>query len=194
MQQPRASYEDDAATVRRILAGDTDAFESIVVRWQGPLVNMAYRFCRDHGVAEELAQEAFMKVFRGLGKWRQDARFSTWLFSVALNHYRSAMRKRRPPVSSLDAVTHGLSLGNLDHEVDRGLRDDAVRAAVATLPPKYRDVIVLFYFHEMDLVETARTANLREGTVKARLFRGRKMLRHKLDNLFGAPAPQPTEA
>lgn len=87
---------DDGASARRVLGGDVDAFEGIGERWQGPLINLAYRYCRNRGEAEELAQEAFMKVFKGLGKWRQDSRFSTWLYAVATNHYRSAMRRRRP--------------------------------------------------------------------------------------------------
>ncbi|NIR45417.1 MAG: hypothetical protein GWM93_14655, partial [Gemmatimonadetes bacterium] len=76
-------HDADAAAARQVLAGDVDAFERIVERWQGPLVNLAYRYCRNRGEAEELAQEAFLKVFRGLGKWRQEARFSTWLYAVA---------------------------------------------------------------------------------------------------------------
>ncbi len=187
-------YTDDEAAVRRVLAGEVDAFEQIVVRWQGPRVNLAYRFCRDPGVAEEMAQEAFLKVFRGLGKFRQEARFSTWLFSVATNHYRSVMRRRYPPTTPVDEVAYGLVGGDLDREVDSGLRDEAVRRAVAALPPKYRDVVVLYYFHEMDLAETARSAKLPPGTVKARLFRARALLEQKLAGLLHAPSPLADEA
>ncbi len=186
-------YDDDASTVRRVLAGDTDAFEGIVTRWQGPLVNMAYRFCRDQAEAEELAQEAFLQVFRGLPQWRQEGRFSTWMFSVALNLYRSAMRRRLPPAVALDGLD-SLIAGDRNIELDSDLRADAVRRAVATLPPKYRDVIVLYYFHEMDLAETARTSRLREGTVKARLFRGRKLLQHKLARMTCRPSLATEEA
>ena len=187
-------YDDDASAVRRVLAGDTDAFEGIVRRWQGPLVNLAYRFCRDRAVAEEMTQEAFLKIFRGLSSWRQDGRFSTWMFSVALNHCRSTMRQRKAQTVELDEINYRLAAGDHGLEQDRDLRDDAVRRAVATLPPKYRDVIVLYYFHEMDLAETAQTSRLREGTVKARLFRGRKLLQQKLASLIAAPTPTPEEA
>ncbi len=187
-------YNDDASAVRRVLAGDPDAFDGIVKRWQGPLVNLAYRFCRDRGVAEEMAQEAFLKIFRGLSGWRQDGRFSTWMFPVALNHYRSSMRRRIPQAIELDEIDYRLGAGDHNLEQDRDLRDDAVRRAVATLPAKYRDVIILYYFHEMDLAETARTSRLREGTVKARLFRGRKLLREKLGALMRPPVPATEEA
>jgi len=172
-----------AALVQRVLAGDTEAFATIVDRWKGPLVNLAYRFCRDSGMAEELAQDAFLKIFRALGNWRQQSSFSTWLYTVALNHYRSAMRRRPPPTISLEDTSY-LAAGDLDQEIDAELRDEAVRRAVATLPPKYRDVIVLFYFHDMDLAQTARTTGLPEGTLKARLFRARKLLRQKISPLL----------
>ena len=58
-------YDDDGLAANRVLGGDIDAFESIVERWQGPLVNLAYRYCRNRGEAEEMAQEAFMKIFKG---------------------------------------------------------------------------------------------------------------------------------
>ena len=67
--------EQDALDVRRVLAGETAAFEAIVRRWQGPLVNLAYRFCRDRGRAEEMAQDAFLKIFNALPTWRGDAAF-----------------------------------------------------------------------------------------------------------------------
>ena len=84
--QATPRYDDDAAAAKRVLGSEADAFESIVARWQGPLVNLAYRYCRNRGEAEELAQEAFMKIFKGLGKWRQDSRFSPWAYAVASNH------------------------------------------------------------------------------------------------------------
>src|SRR5438270_2506852 len=84
---------EDEAAVERVLAGDSAAFEHIVLRWQGPLVNLAYRFCRDRSRAEDMAQEAFLRAYRGLGGWRMDGAFSTWLFALATNLYRSELRR-----------------------------------------------------------------------------------------------------
>ena len=83
--------EQDLADVARVLAGDARAFEGIVRRWQGPLVNMAWRYCRDRGRAEELAQEAFVRAWRGLAQWRRESSFSTWLFALAANVFRSEL-------------------------------------------------------------------------------------------------------
>ena len=88
-----AALDDpDRADVRRVLAGDTEAFSGIVERWERPLVNLAFRFCRHRSQVEDMAQEAFLRAFIHLHQWLGDARFSTWLFSVALNVFRSASR------------------------------------------------------------------------------------------------------
>src|SRR5450755_1600968 len=88
-----ASAADDQADVERVLAGDIPAFEGIVRRWQGPLINLAYRFCHDRGRAEEMAQSAFLRAYKALATWRGDAAFSTWLFAVATNLYRTELRR-----------------------------------------------------------------------------------------------------
>jgi RNA polymerase sigma-70 factor (ECF subfamily) len=106
-----------------------------------------------------------------------------------MNHYRSEIRRHGPPTVDFDALAPVTAGGNLTEEVDTRLRADAVRRAVATLPPKYREVVVLFYFQDMDLSETARIAKLPEGTVKARLYRARKQLEERLGTLMSAPAP-----
>ena len=75
----RLSASDDQLAVEEVLAGNISRFEEIVRRWQGPLINLAYRFCRDRGRAEEMAQEAFLRAYRALEQWRRDSAFSTWL-------------------------------------------------------------------------------------------------------------------
>lgn len=77
--------DQDVADVARVVAGDRDAFEGIVRRWQHRLVNLAYRFCRDRALAEDMAQEAFLKAFRSLATFRAESAFSTWLMAIALN-------------------------------------------------------------------------------------------------------------
>jgi RNA polymerase sigma-70 factor (ECF subfamily) len=179
------SASDDQADVERVLAGNLDAFENIVRRWQGPLINMAYRFCRDRGRAEDLAQEAFIRAYRGLSGWRKDAAFSTWLFALALNLYRTEIRRIPPSQVSIDDVSEPRDSRADDAGIDHGDRGQFVRRAVFTLPPKYREALVLFYFHGMDVPAAAQSLGLPEGTVKARLFRGREMLRRKLLQLLG---------
>jgi RNA polymerase sigma-70 factor (ECF subfamily) len=182
----RLSAADDQADVEKVLAGDTAAFEPIVRRWQGPLVNLAYRFCRDRARAEEMAQEAFLRAYRGLNSWRKDAAFSTWLFVVATNLYRSELR-RIPATVPLDQVAEPRDSRAIDGGLEDRDRSRTVRRAVLALPPKYREALILFYFHEMDVAAAAQSLGLPEGTVKARLSRGREILRAKLPQLLSTP-------
>ena len=170
--------QDDEAAIDRVLGGDTAAFAVIVERWQGPLINLAYRFCRDRGRAEDMAQEAFLRAFRGLGSWRRDAAFSTWLFALATNVYRTQIRRIPPQSIPIDETV--MAAGSVDETVFDKDRRRLVQKALQSLPPKYRDPLLLFYFHEQDVAMTARSLGLPEGTVKARLSRGRGILKSKL--------------
>jgi RNA polymerase sigma-70 factor (ECF subfamily) len=181
------SASEDEADVAKVLAGDISAFEGIVRRWQRPLVNLAYRFCRDRGRAEDMAQEAFLRTYRALGQWRKDAAFSTWLFALATNLYRSELRRIPVRMLPLDDV-----MGLRDASAcDGGLEEEdlsrAVRRAVFALPARYREVMILFYFHGMNVAATAQSLGLPEGTVKARLSRGREILRSKLSHVLSTP-------
>jgi RNA polymerase sigma-70 factor (ECF subfamily) len=181
-----ASPDPDREDIRRVLAGDVDAFSGIVTRWQRPLVNLAYRFCRNRAQAEEMAQEAFLRAFQGLDQWREDASFSTWLFAVALNSFRSATRRRtrrrEDPLEDADQVAAG---GDLLDEVATRSDEEMVRRMVRTLPQRYREALVLFYFMEQNVNNAARVLGVREGTLKARLHRGRALLRARIARMNG---------
>jgi len=183
----------DLEDAERVLAGDVEAFEGIVCRWQGPLVNMAWRYCRDRARAEEMAQEAFVRAWRGLSGWRRESSFSTWLFALAANVFRSEL-KRFPAVDvPIEEIAEPASEAD-QHKVaaERG-RNESLRRAVLALPQRYREPVILYYFHEMDVGAAARTMGVPEGTVKARLARGRELLRRRFPHLNeqGASRPKP---
>jgi RNA polymerase sigma-70 factor (ECF subfamily) len=173
----------DLADVERVLGGDARAFEGIVRRWQGPLVNMAWRYCRDRARAEELAQEAFVKAWRGLRSWRREGSFSTWLFALAANVYRSELRRFPALNVGLDEIAEPSAPAGQLHAVTTKLSAETVRRAVLALPLRYREPVVQFYFHEMDVAAAAKTMGLPEGTLKARLARGRALLRRRFPQL-----------
>jgi RNA polymerase sigma-70 factor (ECF subfamily) len=186
LQEDRAVA--DLADVSRVLAGDVEAFEGIVRRWQVPLVNMAWRYCRDRSRAEELAQEAFIRAWRGLGSWRRDSSFSTWLFALAANVFRSEL-KRFPTINlPLDAAPEPAAQATQHRELAAQFNTEAVQRAVLALPLRYREPVVLFYFHEMDIAAAARTMGMPEGTLKARLSRARALLRRRFPQLESAHA------
>ena len=180
---------EDRAVIASVLAGDTAAFAVLVRRWQGPLVNMAWRYCRDRGRAEEMAQEAFLKAYRNLAQWRGESAFSTWLFALAANVYRTELRRIPATMLSLDEIAEPPDERLSTIAYDDASRDEALRRAVLALPPKYRDAVLLFYFHEQDVPEAARTLRVPQGTLKARLFRGRELLRSKFSRPKRKSAP-----
>ena len=148
---------DDLADVARVLAGDVRAFEGIVRRWQGPLVNMAWRYCRDRGRAEEMAQEAFIRAWRGLAQWRREGSFSTWLFALAANVYRSELKRFPTETLPLDDAPEPSGPASQQRELEERRRCEAIRRAVLALPLRYREPVILYYFHEKDVAAAAAT-------------------------------------
>jgi RNA polymerase sigma-70 factor (ECF subfamily) len=186
--------DEDARDVRRVLAGDLAAFSGIVQRWQGRLINLAWRFCRDRTMAEDMAQDAFVKAFRALSTFRGESAFSTWLTAIAVNSYRSWLRDREPRPVQIDlARTHAREPDALTG-LQAQERASALRESVLTLPRRYREPIVLYYFEDKNLSETARVLGLPEGTVKARLHRGRELLKRRAAARFGPVSARPEQA
>jgi RNA polymerase sigma-70 factor (ECF subfamily) len=174
---------DDLADVECVLAGDVGAFEGIVRRWQGPLVNMAWRYCRDRTRAEDLAQEALVRAWRNLASWRKESIFSTWLFALAANVFRNELKRFPATNLPIDDIAEPSSPARQHGEMEERSRYEVVRRAVLALPMRYREPVILFYFHEMDVAAAAQTMNLPEGTIKARLSRARALLRRRFPRL-----------
>jgi RNA polymerase sigma-70 factor (ECF subfamily) len=129
-----------------------------------------------------MAQEAFVKAYAALASWRGESRFSTWLFALALNLYRSRARRYEPAFVPVDEATAADAPRALD-VLEARERDERVRRAVLALPDKYRDALIAYYFHDLDVVDAAATLRVPTGTLKARLARGRDLLRSKLERV-----------
>jgi RNA polymerase sigma-70 factor (ECF subfamily) len=177
------SHDRDIATIHRVLAGDVNAFEEIVLRWQTPIINMAWRYTRDRSLAEELAQEAFIRAWRALPQFRCDSSFSTWLFALAANHFRNHLKRYPVQTLPLEEAPEPSAPATALFAIEDSQRTEQIRRAVLALPHLYREPMVLFYFHEMDLALTASTLKIPEGTLKARLARGRELLKRRFPTL-----------
>jgi RNA polymerase sigma-70 factor (ECF subfamily) len=175
--------DQDAAAAARVIAGDPGAFGGIVLRWQYRLVNLAWRFCRHRATAEDMAQEAFLKAYRSLGSFRGESQFSTWLIAVALNTYRSRLRRDRQPWLGRGPAEPVDTAPSPQNAFEQGQRAELVRRAVLTLPARYRDAIFMYYFEDHDVAESARALGIAEGTLKAQLHRGRELLRSRCASL-----------
>ena len=169
----------DADLVAETIAGRRDAFDVLVERHQRHVYRTCYRVAGNHEDAADLAQEAFLKAYRGLSSFRRDASFSTWLYRIAVN---AALNHVTGPGRRLEALEAARDVGDpridpADAAVERTERARALRAALARLPRKQRTTIVLRVYGELSHEEIARALGRSVGTVKANLFFALRNLR-----------------
>ena len=178
--------EQEAAIVRKVLKGDTNAFETLVLEYEKNVYNIALRMTGNSEDASDMTQEAFIKAFNSLQSFRGDSKFSVWLYrivsNVCLDFLRS--RNRRPTVSlsvedddgedtQLDVADEIQSPELL---LDRKLTRESVRRGLDSLPPDYRQILLLREIQGFSYKEISKALHLEVGTVKSRIFRARKRL------------------
>src|SRR5438128_8401563 len=176
----------DAELIERCLRKDNTAWDEIVVRYQRKVFHISYKFTGRHDEAEDLTQDIFIKVFRSLDKFNQDADFSTWLSSVARNycidHYRASKREREVLVE--DLVAFDLAPAAPGSNPHRALEDrdrrSFLRRGLESLPAKLREAVVLRDLQGLSYQEVADQLRLPQGTVKSRINRGREELSRRL--------------
>lgn len=181
------SYDglDDSAVVRACIGGDNRAFTELVLRYQTRLLNFVYRSIGDRERAEDLVQEAFIRVHRHLGRFDQSKKFSTWIYTIASNLAKNELRNRaRNPLVLFQAVKKNWEADHrpLQFEDFRSRPDDLYRqrflrelveASVAQLPEHHRAVFVLRELEGKSYEEIAEITGCNLGTVKSRLNRAR---------------------
>lgn len=169
--------DPDAQLISEIQHGSRDAFNQLVRRHQGAVRRMAQRLIKDEEEARDVAQEVFVLAWRELPKWRFKAKFFTWLYQTTWNLARGARRKasrhqyREKPPPPETAHTHSSR-----EEMIAAEKHAAVRAAVATLPERQRQAVILRVYERLSVAETAAVMKCREGTVKALLFQALRKL------------------
>ena len=189
----------DEELVEEFQRGDPHAFDVLVQRWERKIQGAIYRIMGPEEDARDLSQETLLKAYRALGTFKKEARFSSWLYQIALNVCRDRMRRRKSrPSVSLDELMEGGELapqgrGPNPHELIEA--DDlsrAVAAAVDSLPPEQREVIVLKEYQGLTFLEIAQALDVPISTVKTRLYRGLGQLRQRLERQgIRAAAPLP---
>lgn len=177
-----AVQDDDAALVRRGQRGDGDAFAQLVARHQTAIYNLLLRMTRDPEEATDLAQEAFIRAWRGLPGFRSEAKFSTWLYRIAYNVCVSRRVVNPALFADADAAERvpGPSREEPPALVERQERRERVVAATAQLPSAYRLVLDLYYWRDCSYEEIASILNLPLGTVKTHLHRAKAALKMHL--------------
>jgi len=182
---------DEAQTIASILAGNTHAFHDLIRPYERSAYVMALSMLKNEADAEDVAQEAFLKAFRNLRSFRAEAKFSTWLLSITLNEARNRLRHRNTvKMESLDELP-----GEHERVSPALLRDwreipsqtlermevrQMLQQAITSLPPIYREILLLRDVEELSVIESAEALGITESSVKVRLHRARMMLQKKL--------------
>lgn len=179
--------DEDLARAARL--GEMGAFRTLVERHRGRIFSLALRMCADRGEAEDMAQEAFLRIYRGLAGFRGESAFSTWMVRVALNTFNRHLRRlpRTRPLAEADggeaetggAVAPGAAAADPEAEAQASEQARRIRTLVADLPEPFRDAVTLFYFEDRSIEEASAVLGVSTGTLKSRLFRAREMLLHR---------------
>ena len=182
---------DERALVRRIQNGDAKAFRELVEGYKTQVYYLALDLSRNHHDAEDLAQEVFVKAYRGFGGFRSGAKIGSWLHRITVNAYIDSKRKKAhkmvtlvdkkddndfdPLESAADEVT-----GNPERAASSAGINEHVESALGRLSAQERNVFVMRHYHDMPLKEIAKSLKIAEGTVKSLLFRSIRKLREHL--------------
>ena len=179
--------------IQDALKGSQKAFEELVTRHQASVYHIVFRIVRDREIASDLVQETFMKAFASLASYRSEYRFSTWLYKIAANSSIDHLRKKRIQALSLDRPietsdgTMELEVPDYSYHPERALvrkqQRCSIEEAIESLPDKYREVIVYRHKDDKSYEEIADLLDIPVGTVKARIFRARELLKKKLRNV-----------
>ena len=178
--------EEESRIVQKVIRGDVNAFETLVLAYEKSVYNIALRMTGNSEDASDMTQEAFIKAYNSLQAFRGDSKFSVWLYRIATNVCLDFLRSRsrRPTVSlsmedndgdevQLDVADESQSPELL---LDRQMTRESVRRGLDTLTPEYRQILLLREIQGLSYDEISQALGLEVGTVKSRIFRARKKL------------------
>lgn len=168
--------------------GDSHAYGVLVCRYQAGVVRVVYRMCGDAGLAEEAAQDAFLRAWQNLNSYKPQHAFRSWVYRIAINAALDALRAEKPASGLDDLAEMRQPAGSLgadpEREVEQRQRAERVRRAVMALPAASRAVLVLREWGELSYHEIAETLGIPVGTVMSRLNSARGQLRQALSGLL----------
>lgn len=176
---------DEGALIARCRAGDDAAFGELVDRYKNLVYGLVHRLIADRSQVDDLAQEVFLKVHRGLPYFRGEARLSTWIYRIVQNVCFAARARRRPDLSIDAPLRDGsqpVERGGLDAAFDGLELRDRLDKAIAQLPDQYRLLIAAHYLDGVQYETLAESMDIPIGTVKTHLHRAKRRLRELLDS------------
>ena len=190
----------DTLLVERVQNGDKKAFDLLVLKYQHKIINLISRYINDPAETHDVAQEAFIKAYRAIGRFRGDSAFYTWLYRIAINTAKNHLvaLSRRPPLNDIDSQDAEQFEGNtrlkdLDTPEKELLRDEireTILAAIAVLPDELKMAITLREMEGLSYEEIAEAMECPIGTVRSRIFRARDAIDSKLKPLIDETGDQ----
>ncbi len=176
----------DIELIVQTLSGDQSAYACLVKRHQRFVFTLALRFAKNREDAEEIAQDCFIKAYRSLASFKQESKFSTWLYTIVYTTAMTAMRKKRVDTTSIDDEETHIQIENTSSGYDVNNAENKSRSfyvdqAISQLTPGDATIITLFYKGEQSLEEIAQTLGIEANSVKVKLFRARQRLKEKLE-------------
>jgi RNA polymerase sigma-70 factor (ECF subfamily) len=180
-----AALEPDAELMLRLKAGDAASFGLLLTRYRGPVIHFLYRMVQNQGVAEELAQEVFLRVYRARASYVASAKFTTWLFRIALNLALNNLRDARDQreTASLDELQVADRSPSAEQRLLEAARLAEIRGAIRALPDKQRAAVLMHKYEEMGYAQIAEVLGCSESAVKSLLFRAYETLRARLAHM-----------
>ena len=189
-----SSQSSDKKLVKRVQKGDKGAFDLLVLKYQHKIVNLVMRYVRDPEIALDITQEAFIKAYRALPRFRGDSAFYTWMYRIAVNTAKNhlAAQRRRPMDVELDMQDpeqYDLHAKLKETDTPEGVLlsnelKETVERAIAALPEDLRTAIILRELEGMSYEEIAQTMECPVGTVRSRIFRARDAISKKTGSLI----------
>ncbi|WP_316790292.1 sigma-70 family RNA polymerase sigma factor [Pedobacter frigoris] len=181
--------QTDEDLIAEVLTGNTTVYSELVKRHQRFVFTLAIRFVKNREDAEEIAQDCFIKAYRGLGTYKQTSRFSTWLYTITYTTAMSFLRKNRMQTQSIDDEENALQLENHVSEFNTNLVEQKsghvfLNMAIDMLSAEDAVIITLFYKGEQSLEEIGTALGMTSNTVKVKLHRARIKLKEKLQLLL----------
>lgn len=176
----------DIELIQRTLKGDQQAYALLVKRYERYTFTLALRFTRSREDAEEVAQDSLIKVYRALSSFKQESKFSTWLYTVVYTTAMTSLRKRTTNTVALDDEANYIQIEGTTSGFDVNTAENRSRSyylneAIGQLPADDATVLTLFYHAEQSLEEIAQIMGIETNGVKVKLFRARKRLKEKLE-------------
>jgi len=185
--------ETDLELMLRVTRGDEGSFEELLRRHGAPLTNYLRRMLRESALAEDLAQEVFLRVYQARERYRPDARFTTWLYRIATNLALNAIRDRKGEVPQAEGESSEQGCGaarladsrpNVEQQLMQSDRERLIRQAVEELPERQRAAVILHKYQDVDYQQIAKVLGVSESAVKSLLFRAYESLRTRLEPLL----------